>query len=183
MGRPYVPKFRFILAALLWAVSTCAATAGGLDNSISRVHGDLQALLHCEWQGSTPYTICPTLQMREVVGMYADASGDYPETIEFHPLLTVNAPDSDTNKLSRDTIVAVLHYFFPDWKEEVSWVSEALKAADEAEDAEHVIKLDGATLYIRSLDVEDGEGSYAMVVVTKKASIDPWTIDKTSIMK
>ena len=176
-------KFHSALAALLWAISTCAATAGGLDNSISQVHGDLQALLHCEWRGSTPYTICPTRQMREVVGLYADASGEFPETIEFHPLLTVNPPDSDANKISHDTILAILHYFFPDWKEETSWVSDALKAAAEAEDAEHVIKLDGAMLYIRSLDIEDGEGSYAMVVVTKKASIDQWTIDKTSMVK
>ena len=168
---------------MLWGFSTCAAAAGGLDNTIPQVHDDLQALLHCEWQGSTPYTICPSPQMRDVVGMFAGASGDYPETVEFHPLLTIFPPDSDQNKLSRDTIVAVLHYFFPDWKEEASWVGEALTAADEAEDAEHVIKLDGATLYIRSLDVEDGEGNYAMVVVTRKSSIDTWTIDKTSIAK
>jgi hypothetical protein len=183
MGTPYVPKFRPALAAALWAISTCAATAGGLDHSISQVHGDLQALLHCEWQGSTPYTICPARQMRDVVGLYADASGDFPETVEFHPLLTINPPDSDANKLSHDTIVAILHYFFPDWKEEASWVSDALKAADEAETAEHVITLDGATLYIRSLDIEDGEGNYAMVVVTRKSSIDQWTVDKTSIVK
>ena len=176
-------KFHPALASLLWAMSACAATAGGLDNTISRVHGDLQSLLHCEWQGSTPYTICPTRQVRDVVDLYADASGDFPETVEFHPLLTVRSADSDTNKLSHDTIVAILHYFFPNWKEEASWVSEALKAADEAEDAEHIIKLDGVTLYIRSLDIEDGEGSYAMVVVTRKASIDQWTIDKTSIVK
>jgi hypothetical protein len=174
-------RFPSILAALLW--STCAATAGGLDNTIARVHGDLQALLHCEWQGSTPYTICPTRQVRDVVGLYADPSGNFPETIEFHPLLTVYPPDSDTNKLSRDTITAIVHYFFPDWKEETAWVSEALKAADTDDDAEHVIKRDGATLYIRSLNIEDGEGSYAMVVITKKASIDPWTIDKSSIVK
>ena len=178
-----MPKRHAALGAMFWVFSTCAAGAGGLDNTIPKVHGDLQTLLHCEWQGSTPYTICPTLQMRDVVGMYADASGDYPETVEFHPLLTVYPPDSAQNKVSHDTIVAVLHYFFPDWKEEASWVGEALKAADEAEDAEHVIKLGGATLYIRSLDVEDGEGNYAMVVVTRDASIAPWTIDKTSIAK
>jgi hypothetical protein len=95
----------------------------------------------------------------------------------------VDPPDSAQNKLSHDTIVAILHYFFPDWKDEEAWVSAALKAANDDNDAEHVIKLDGATLYIRSLDVEDGEGSYAMVVVTRRASIDPWTIDKTSIVK
>ena len=176
-------KFHPALASLLWAMSACAATAGGLDNTISRVHGDLQSLLHCEWQGSSPYTICPTRQVRDVVGLYADASGDYPETIEFHPLLTVDPPDSAQNKSSHDTVVAILHYFFPDWKDEDAWVSAALKAANDDDDAEHAIKLDGAILYIRSLNIEDGEGSYAMVVVTRKASIDQWTVDKTSIVK
>ena len=183
MERPKVLKFHPALAAWLWAISASAATAGGLDNTISRVHGDLQSLLHCEWQGSAPYTICPTRQVRDVVGLYADASGNYPQTIEFHPLLTVDPPDSAQNKLSHDTIVAILHYFFPDWKDEDAWVSAALKAANDGDDAEHVIKLDGATLYIRSLDVEDGEGSYAMVVITRQTSIDRWTIDKTSIVK
>jgi hypothetical protein len=172
-----------VLGASLWVLSVCAAEAGGLDNTISRIHGDLQVLLHCEWQGSTPYTICPTGLMREVVGIYADASGDYPETIEFHPLLTIYPPDSSQNKLSHDTVIAVLHYFFPDWKDENAWVTTALKAADSDDDAEHVIRIDGATLYIRSLNIEDGEGSYAMVVITKKASIDEWTIDRTSIAK
>jgi hypothetical protein len=171
------------MAAAFWAISTCNATAGGLDNTIPRVHGDLRTLLHCEWQGSTPYTICPTRLVRDVVGVYADASGDFPETIEFHPLLTVYPPDSETNKISRDTVLAIVRYFFPDWKDEAPWVNEALKAADADDDAEHVIKLGTATLYIRSLDVEDGEGSYAMVVITKKPSIDQWTIDKTSIAK
>jgi hypothetical protein len=106
-----------------------------------------------------------------------------PRDRRIHPLLTVDPPDSAQNKLSHDTIVAILHYFFPDWKDEDAWVSAALKAANDDDDAEHVIKLDGATLYIRSLDVEDAEGSYAMVVVTRQASIDPWTIDKTSIVK
>ena len=118
-----------------------------------------------------------------MVGVYADASLDYPETIEFHPLLTIDPPDSDQNKLSHDTIIAILHYFFPAWKEEEAWVSSALKAASDDDNSEHVIKLDGATLYIRSLDVEDGEGAYAMVVITKQPSIDKWTIDKSSIVK
>ena len=181
MGNRHVPKIA--AALLLWVFSTCAAAAGGLENTISQVHRDLQGLLHCEWQGSTPYTICPARQVRDVVGLYADASGDYPQTMEFHPLLSVYPPDSDKNKLSHDTIVAILHYFFPDWKDEVPWVSEALTAADDAEDAEHVIKLGDATLYIRSLNVEDGEGSYALVVVTKDASIAPWMIDKTSVAR
>jgi hypothetical protein len=150
---------------------------------ISRVHGDLQALLHCEWQGSTPYTICPTSLVRDVVGVTADPSGDYPETIEFHPLLTVYPPDSAQNRLSRDTIVAIVHYFFPDWKDEAAWVGDALKAADNEDSAEHAIKRDGATLYIRSLDIEDGEGSYALIVITRRASIDPWTIDKSSVAR
>jgi len=179
-----VSKFQLALVPLLWAILTSAATAGGgLDNTIPRIHGDLQALLHCEWQGSTPYTICPTTSVREVVGVYADASGDYPETIEFHPLLSVYPPDSAQNKQSHDTILAILHYFFPDWKEEATWVGDALRAADDADDSEHVIKIDGATLYIRSLDVEDGEGNYALVVITKDASIDHWTIDKNSIVR
>jgi hypothetical protein len=176
-------RFYSLLAILLLTFLTGPAMAGGLDNTIARVHGDLEALLHCEWQGSTPYTICPARQVRDVVGVYADASDNFPDTIEFHPVLTLFPPDSDANKLSHDTIVAIVHYFFPDWKEEVAWVSDALKAADDDDDAEHVIKRGGATLYIRSLDVEDGEGSYALVVITKKPSIDQWTIDKTSIVK
>jgi hypothetical protein len=176
-------KFGFLLATLLWVCMASAAIAGGLDNTITRVHGDLQSLLHCEWQGSTPYTICPARQLRDVIGVYADASGDFPETIEFHPILNLSAPDSEANKLSHDTVVAIVHYFFPDWNDEESWVNEALTAANEAEKAEHVIKLHGATLYIRSLDIEDGEGSYAMVVITKGSSIDRWTFDKTSILK
>jgi hypothetical protein len=171
------------LVAIAWMISANAAMAGGFDNTIPRVHGDLQSFLHCEWQGSGQYTICPTNTVRDVVGVYADASRDYPETIEFHPLLTMSAPDSAQNALSHDTIVAIVHYFFPDWIGEDAWVSAALKAADSDEDAEHAIKMDGATLYIRSLDVEDGEGSYALVVITKKPLIDQWTIDKTSIAR
>jgi hypothetical protein len=171
------------LALLILAFSACTATAGGLDNPIGRVHGDLQSLLHCVWQGSTPYTICPSSQVRDVVGVYVDASGDYPETIEFRPILTLFPPDSDANKLSHDTILAIVHYFFPAWKDETAWVDDALKAANDDDDAEHAIKLDGATLYIRSLDVEDGEGSYAMVVITKRPSLDAWKIDKSSIAK
>ncbi|HVZ28287.1 MAG TPA: hypothetical protein VG798_06485 [Rhizomicrobium sp.] len=178
-----MPGFRPALAFLPWAASAFTATAGGFDNTISRVHGDLQALLHCEWQGSTPYTICPTGLVRDVVGVTADPSGDYPETIEFHPLLTVYPPDSVQNRLSRDTIMAIVGYFFPEWQDEASWVSEALKAADNEDGAEHVIKRDGATLYIRSLDVEDGEGSYALIVITKRAALDRWTIDKTSVAR
>jgi hypothetical protein len=79
--------------------------------------------------------------------------------------------------------LAIVHYFFPTWKDETAWVDDALKAASDDDDAEHSIKLDGATLYIRSLDVEDGEGSYAMVVITKRASLDAWKIDKSSIAK
>ena len=130
--------------------------------------------------GSSTWTIGRLI--RRPFDLYADASGDYPETIEFHPLLTVDPPDSAQNKSSHDTVVAILHYFFPDWKDEDAWVSAALKAAND-DDAEHAIKLDGAILYIRSLNIEDGEGSYAMVVVTRKASIDQWTVDKTSIVK
>jgi hypothetical protein len=33
------------------------------------------------------------------------------------------------------------------------------------------------------MDVKGGEGSYAIVVITKKASIDQRTIDKTSTVK
>src|ERR1700759_1520834 len=117
------------------ALSAGSALAGGLDNSISRVHGDLQSLLHCEWQGSRPYTICPSAQVRDVVGVYADASGDYPETIEFRPILTLYPPDSEANRLSHDTITAIVHYFFPGWKEEADWVSAALKAANDDDDA------------------------------------------------
>jgi hypothetical protein len=168
---------------MLWAISALGARAGGLDNTISRVHGDLQAMLHCEWQGSTPYTICPSQQVRDVVGVYADTSGDFPETVEFHPVLTLYPPDSEANQVSHDTILAILHYFLPDWKGETSWVNAALKAAENADDAEHVIKLGDVMLYIRSLDIEDGEGSYAMVVITRKSSIEPWTIDKTSIAR
>jgi hypothetical protein len=62
-------------------------------------------------------------------------------------------------------------------------VTTALKAANDDDDAEHSIKLNDVTLYIRSLDVQDGEGSYAMVVITKDASIEHWMIDKTSIMR
>jgi hypothetical protein len=174
---------RVLPALLPWLILAAPATAGGLDNSIARVHGDLQALLQCEWQGSAGYTICPARQVRDVIGVYADASGNYPETIEFHPILTLNPPDSAANQVSHDTIVSIVHYFFPDWRQEESWVSEALKAADHDNDAEHVIKRDGATLYIRSLDIEDGEGSYAMVVITKKPSIQPWTLDKTSVAR
>ena len=178
-----MPKNRLLLALLILVSSTGMAAAGGLDNSIARIHGDLQTLLHCEWQGSTPYTICPTAQVRDVVGVTADAAGDYPETIEFRPILTLYPPDSDANKLSHDTVLAIVHYFFPDWKEEADWVGDALTAANDDDDAEHAIKLGNATLYIRSLDVEDGEGSYAMVVITKRASLDRWKIDKLSIAK
>ena len=169
--------------AAIWVLFSAPALGGGLDNSIARVHGDLAALLHCEWQGSAPYTICPARQVRDVVGVYADPSGNYPETIEFHPILTLSAPDSEANKVSHDAILAIVHYFFPDWKEEASWVGTALQAAEDDESAEHVIRLGGAMLYIRSLDIEDGEGSYAMVVITKKPSLDQWTIDKTSILR
>jgi hypothetical protein len=148
-----------------------AATAAGLDNDINRVHGDLQTMLHCEWQGSTPYTICPSTQVRDVVGVYVDKSGNHPQTIEFRPLLTVVPSDSAQNKLSHDTILKIVHYFIPDWKDEDAWVTTALKAANDDDDAEHSIKLNDVTLYIRSLDVQDGEGSYAMVVITKDASI------------
>ena len=173
----------FLPAILLLSLSSGPVLAGGLDNTLARVHGDLTALLHCEWQGSTPYTICPARQLRDVVGVYADASGNFPETIEFHPILTLYPPDSEANTLSHDLTVAIVHYFFPDWTQEASWVGAALQAAEDDEHSEHVIKRDGATLYIRSLDIEDGEGSYAMVVITKQPSIDPWRIDKSSVAK
>jgi hypothetical protein len=179
-----VLKFHPALAVLFWAASGCAAlAAGGLDTNIDRVHGDLQSMLHCQWQGSTPYTICPSTQVRDVVGVYVDKSGNYPQTIEFHPLLTVEPADSARNKLSHDTILKIFQYFMPDWKDEDAWVTTALKAANDGDDAEHSIKLGNVTVYIRSLDIEDGEGSYAMVVITKDASIDHWMIDKTSIMR
>jgi hypothetical protein len=179
-----VLKFHSALAVLFWAASGCAAmAASGLETNIDRVHGDLQSMLHCVWQGSTPYTICPSTQVRDVVGVLVDKSGERPQTIEFHPLLTVEPVDSVQNRLSHDTVLKIVHYFLPDWKDEDAWVTTALKAANDDDDAEHSIKLGDATLYIRSLDVQDGEGSYAMVVITKDASIDHWTIDKTSIMR
>lgn len=178
-----VPLSSHLSAFLILTLSSCPAMAGGLGEPIARIHGALQSLLHCEWQGSTPYTICPTAQVRDVVGVNVDASGDYPETIEFRPILTLYPPDSDANTLSRNTVVAIVHYFFPDWKEESAWVGDALKAADNDENSEHAITIGGATLYIRSLDVEDGEGNYALVVITKLPSIERWKTDKLSIAK
>jgi hypothetical protein len=181
--RRRVLKLHPALAVLLWAASGGIAFAGGMDNDINRVHGDLQGMLHCEWQGSTPYTICPSTQVRDVVGVNVDKATNRPQTIEFHPLLTIQPADSVQNKLSHDTILKIVHYFLPDWKEQDAWVTSALMAATDDDNAEHSIKVGDATVYIRSLDVEDGEGSYAMVVITKDASIDHWTIDKTSIMR
>ena len=77
----------------------------------------------------------------------------------------------------------IVHYFLPDWNEQDAWLTSALKAATDDDDAEHSIKQGDVTIYVRSLDVQDGEGGYAMVVITKDKSIDHWTIDKTSVMR
>lgn len=177
-------KFHPALAVLFWAASASVAmAAGGMDNDINRVHGDLQGMLRCEWQGSTPYTICPSTQVRDVVGVEVDKATNKPQTIEFHPLLRIEPADAVQNRLSRDTVLKIVHYFLPDWKEQDAWLTSALKSATDDDDAEHSIKQGDVTIYVRSLDVQDGEGGYAMVVITKDASIDHWTIDKTSVMR
>src|ERR1700760_1454324 len=88
MRKARVVRLLPALAVLLLA-SGSAAFAGGMDNDINRVHGDLQGMLHCEWQGSSPYTICPSTQVRDVVGVDVDKATNTPKTIEFHPLLRI----------------------------------------------------------------------------------------------
>lgn len=170
--------YRNILAAVLLAavMSGVAIAATVLDRPINAIETDLERLLGCKWQGVDPPVVCPLTQTGGVIILFRDLVGETVETVEFNALVAANPnPQPQKERLSRETVLQIVGYFLPAWKEGPAWMKRALDDAT-IEGAQNVVAFDGVKILVQWLQPATLQDTYARVVITKRASLEQWEL-------
>jgi hypothetical protein len=89
--------------------------------------------------------------------------------------LVTRHPESrpDEEKLSRDTVLRIVAYLLPTWKDSPEWLTDALSKATRVR-ARKVIKIGGVTVLVKRLQFADLDDTFATIVITKKVSLNDW---------
>jgi hypothetical protein len=164
------------VAITMWfsAVPIFAASTSDMTRPMADIQADLGKLLGCQWQGSEVYAMCPIKQIDGAVALSRDPAGKSVETVEISTLLAGHPqPRPDEDKLSRDTVLRIVAYLLPTWKESPEWLTAAFSEATHGR-ARKVIRIGGVTVLVQRLQFADVDEAIATIVVTKKASLSDW---------
>ena len=82
-------------------------------------------------------------------------------------------PRPGEEKLSRDTVLRIVAYLLPAWKNSPEWLTGALYAAAQKR-ARKIVKVGGVTVLVECLQPADLDDTFAAIVITKKTSLDEW---------
>jgi len=159
----------WLLAAPIFAASTSV-----MNRPMIGIQADLGKLLHCQWQGADVYAVCSTKQIDGTVDLSRDPADKSVETVEMIALVAgYPKPRPDAEKLNRDTVLRVVAYLLPTWKNAPGWLTGALHAAAHGR-ARKVIKIGDLTVLVQQQQFADVDETFATIVITKKASLDAW---------
>jgi hypothetical protein len=138
------------------------------------VQAGLGKLLGCQWRGTKAVTDCPVMQMNGIVSLSLDPRDDTVETVEMNALVAGHPqPRPDEEKLSRDTVLHIVSYLLPTWKNSSQWLTDARHAAAHVR-ARKIIKVGGVTVLVQRLQPADLDDAVATIVIAKKASLKAW---------
>jgi hypothetical protein len=154
------------------------AAASGLDLSAAEVQAGLGNLLGCKWKGMETNPYCDGNDTESTVEFYRDQTGKGVETVE----INIDLVDSSVTPprdimTSRDTVLKVAAYLLPQWKNRTAWLRRALNDAARIKGlsgARKVIKLGNISVLVEGFQPVDAPVIGAMIVITKKASLDEW---------
>ncbi len=138
------------------------------------IQAGLGKLLGCQWEGTEAVADCPVMQMNGIVSLSRDPGDQAVESVEMNALVANHPhPRPGEEKLSRDTVLRIVAYLLPTWKNSPLWLTDALHAAAHAR-ARKVIKVDGVTVLVQCLQPADLDDTFATIVITRKASLNDW---------
>jgi hypothetical protein len=151
-----------------------AASPSAMSRPMADVQAGLGKLLGCQWRGTKAVTDCPVMQMNGIVSLSLDPRDDTVETVEMNALVAGHPqPRPDEEKLSRDTVLHIVSYLLPTWKNSSQWLTDARHAAAHVR-ARKIIKVGGVTVLVQRLQPADLDDAVATIVIAKKASLKAW---------
>jgi hypothetical protein len=167
------------VAITMWisAVPIFAASTSDMTRPMADIQAGLGKLLDCHWLGNDLDAMCPIKQIAGTLDLYRDPVGKSVESVEMTALVARHPkPRPDEEKLSRDTVLRIVAYLLPTWKNSSEWLTDVLHAAARGR-ARKIIKIGGVTVLVQCVQPADLEDAFATIVITKKASLDDWKWD------
>lgn len=165
------------LALLLWmsAGVLLAAPTSLMDQPMTKVRAGLGALLDCQWRGNAAYAVCQTKRLGGTVDVTGDPAGASVQTVETTALVAGDAgQQSEEAARDRETVLHIVAYLLPSWKDSPRWLTEALRATANG-GTRHIIKIDDVTILVQRHRFADLDATFALIVVTRRTSLEEWT--------
>lgn len=168
-----------LLVLVLGGVAEGAALAQPLnafERPVSETQHQLGSVMGCEWRSSGATSVCQNTAIAGQLSLSRSSGDGGLETVEMNALLVAQPRHLSHEKQSENTVLAVVKSVLPEWKAAAQWTKKALQKAREPQ-GRSVTKVGRITVLVQWLLPADVEGEYATVVITKKPSIEEWSID------
>ena len=162
------------VAVLIWTAPVLAGPTFGMSRPMANVQADLGKLLDCQWQGSDLYAVCSTKQIDGTVDLSRDPADKSIETVEMIALVAgypQRRPAAE--KSNQSTVLRIVAYLLPAWKNSPEWLTDALDAAAHGR-ARRVTKIGDLTVLVQRQKFADLDDIFATIVITKKTSLNDW---------